>query len=332
MHRRSAYRIAISCLVLLAARGTVPSPASARPLLPSGIPEPHAPTEKRAGVETASPPAAPFDRPSGSESPPAPTTDTPPPAEPSTSPTPSAPAADVDAAAAALGSAPASEPAPPPLPPEVAPTLPPDISEISQLSLEALMNQKVETATKTATGLRQIPNRVVVVTADEIRLRGYRYLIELVENLPGIQVMNFVEAETGAHVIVRGIWQNNKILVLYNGHKITSPEGKDFIFGRHDWSLANVRRVEFIFGPASALYGADAVSAVINIVPKDFQDLQGHHVEATLGYGINNTVEADAATGFRSDPLQIRVDGAFHHSSGPNFLNAYPDYYAPLRG
>ena len=87
--------------------------------------------------------------------------------------------------------------------------------------------------------------------------------------------MNYVEAETGAHVIVRGIWQNNKILVLYNGHKITSPEGKDFIFGRHNWSLANVKRVEFIYGPASALYGADAVSAVINIVPKDWKDLDG---------------------------------------------------------
>jgi outer membrane receptor for ferrienterochelin and colicin len=38
---------------------------------------------------------------------------------------------------------------------------------------------------------------VVVVTDEEIRRRGYRYLIELVENLPGIQVMNYVEAETG---------------------------------------------------------------------------------------------------------------------------------------
>jgi outer membrane receptor protein involved in Fe transport len=298
------------------------------------MPEPHPVGERRATADPAPSAPAPGGGEDTSDDQEATTTaaEPPPPATGGAQATPTAPPPDVAAAAAALGGAPTAEPKAPPPPPEVVPVLPPDISEISQLSLEALMNQKVETATKTATGLRQIPNRVVVVTGDEIRLRGYRYLIELVENLPGIQVMNFVEAETGAHVIVRGIWQNNKILVLYNGHKITSPEGKDFIFGRHDWSLANVRRVEFIFGPASALYGADAVSAVINIVPKDFQDLQGHHVEATLGYGINNTVEADAATGFRSDPLQIRVDGAFHHSAGPNFLNAYPEYYAPLRG
>ena len=223
-------------------------------------------------------------------------------------------------------------PAEPPQEPEPAPALGPgEIGRVADMPLEALLNMQVETATKTVTGIRQIPNRVLVVTAEEIRRRGYRYLIELVENLPGIQVMNYVEAETGAHVIVRGIWQNNKILVLYNGHKITSPEGKDFIFGRHDWSLANVKRVELIFGPASALYGADAVSAVINIVPKDWKDLEGHQVEASAGYGLYNTVESDLSTGFRTGPLQVRVDAAFHHSQGPDFLKSYPNYYASLR-
>ena len=226
---------------------------------------------------------------------------------------------------------PGPAPEPPPEPPENA-TAQSEIGRVAEMPLEALLNMEVETATKTATGIRQIPNRVLVVTGEEIRRRGYRYLIELVENLPGIQVMNYVEAETGAHVIVRGIWQNNKILVLYNGHKITSPEGKDFIFGRHDWSLANVKRVELIFGPASALYGADAVSAVINIVPKDYKDLDGHHVEVNAGYGLYNTVESDLSTGFRTGPLQVRVDGAFHHSAGPDFLESYPNYFASLRG
>jgi outer membrane receptor protein involved in Fe transport len=226
-----------------------------------------------------------------------------------------------------------AQPEEPPAPPRAPPPdeTPPEFGDISKLTLDALMNQHVETATKTSTNIRQIPNRVVVVTDEEIRRRGYRYLIELVQDLPGVQALNYVEAETGAHVIVRGIWQNNKILVLYDGHKITSPEGKDFIFGPHDWSLANVKRVEFIFGPASALYGADAVSAVINIVPKDYKDLQGKHVEVTGGYGLYNTVEADLGTGFRFAPLQVRVDAAFHRSDGPDFLKDYPDYYASLR-
>ena len=314
--RLVTYRSAMSgatCLIGLL--GSL-SPVGATPLAPPPSLPVHRASEQREAKIPADTPALPpgltreASPTAGLESPASPVAPAPPP------PVPAAGPSDAGAETAPI---------------DVGPVLPPEISEISRLSLEALMNQKVETATKTATGLRQIPNRVVVVTSDEIRLRGYRYLIELVENLPGIQVMNFVEAETGAHVIVRGIWQNNKILVLYNGHKITSPEGKDFIFGRHDWSLANVKRVEFIFGPASALYGADAVAAVINIVPKDFQDLQGHHVEATLGYGLHNTVEADLSTGFRADPLQVRVDGAFHRSAGPNFLKSYPDYYAALR-
>jgi outer membrane receptor protein involved in Fe transport len=42
-------------------------------------------------------------------------------------------------------------------------------------------------------------------------------------------------------------------------------------------------------------------------------------------------VESDLATGFRTDLLQVRIDGSFHHSAGPNFLKQYPDYYQPLR-
>ncbi len=223
----------------------------------------------------------------------------------------------------------------PPEEPEPSPERPPpardDLAVVSGMSLEQLINQRLEAATKTLTPILQIPNRVEVVTDEQIRRRGYRYLIELLEDLPGLQTMNYVEAETGAHVIVRGIWQNNKILVLYNGHKITSPEGKDFIFGRHNWSLANVKRVELIYGPASALYGADAVSAVINIVPKDWNDLDGHVVEGTAGYGLYNTVEADLATGFRINQLNVRVDGAFHRSDGPDLLRDYGEYYASLR-
>src|SRR5688572_15519983 len=109
----------------------------------------------------------------------------PPPAEP-------APPADPPPA-----DPPPAEPAPPvePAPevPEPAPAQT-EIGRVAEMPLEALLNMEVETATKTATGIRQIPNRVLVLTADEIRRRGYRYLIELVESLPGIQVMNYVEA------------------------------------------------------------------------------------------------------------------------------------------
>src|SRR5688572_26038439 len=96
---------------------------------------------------------------------------------------------------------PPAEPAPPAEPPPAEPAPPvepaPEVPEptpaqtetgpVAEMPLEALLNMEVETATKTATGIRQIPNRVLVLTADEIRRRGYRYLIELVENLPGIQ-------------------------------------------------------------------------------------------------------------------------------------------------
>ncbi len=212
---------------------------------------------------------------------------------------------------------------------------PAEASPLVQMSLQELMDLKIDAATRTSTPLRKIPNRVVVITDEDMRRRGYRYLIDVLEDLPGVQSMRNMEPEWGSLLFVRGVWQNNKILILYNGQKVNSPENRDHYFGNYAWSLHNVKRIEFIYGPASALYGADAVSGIINIVTYDAEDMGEHHVRLSLDAGTwlrsgEHRVDADLSAAAIWGPLRLHASGAFHDSGGPRLIEDYPKFYAPF--
>ncbi|MFC1504740.1 TonB-dependent receptor plug domain-containing protein [Spirochaetota bacterium] len=198
-----------------------------------------------------------------------------------------------------------------------------------EMSFEELLGLKVSTATKTATSIKDIPNKVIIITEDDIKNRNYRYLVDIFDDLPGVQVMPLQQAEHRTHVLVRGIWQNNKILVLFNGLKINPPENRNFTFG-DTISLANVKRIEFIYGPTSALYGADAVNGIINIITKDYRDL-GYTLETGSSWGRYNKTDSHVICGFESGPINCVILGAFHYSQGPDLLTDYSDFYAPIR-
>ena len=197
------------------------------------------------------------------------------------------------------------------------------------MSIEELLDVRIGAATRTWTELRNIPSKVIVITAQDIRRRNYKYLIDIFDDLPEVQVLPKVQAESRTHVLVRGIWQNNKILILYNGQKINLPANNPVSLGQ--WlSLDTVERIEFIYGPASALYGADVVNGILSITTKSVHDLKPHRLELSAAYGRFNEVVAHAGGGYQYGPLQVTGSVAYRHDDGPNLKKDYPDYYAPI--
>jgi outer membrane receptor protein involved in Fe transport len=189
-------------------------------------------------------------------------------------------------------------------------------------------------ATKTSTSVKKIPNKVVVVTEKDIKRRNYRYLGDVISDLPGFQDFKRQNMEVLTEVLVRGVFQNNKIVVLHNGQRINSPTNRPFAYG--DWvSMANVRKVEVIYGPASALWGADAVSALINIETKDFED-QPTQVDVAVGaentdiskaLKVNSVKEGSLGTRFQAGDLKLSLFADYHYTGGPDFLKDYPEVY-----
>lgn len=169
--------------------------------------------------------------------------------------------------------------------------------DLKKLSLEDLMNvevKEVTTASKRAEKATETPGMAYVIDKNDIKLRGYSNLKDVLRDLPGMETTEYYFSEIGTQVPVRGIVGNNKIVVLVNGMRVNPPGGENFPF-RSDFSVRDAEQIEVIYGSGSTLYGRDAVSAVINVKTKKPQE--GVHGEAGFTGGLNNEREAWATFG-----------------------------------
>jgi outer membrane receptor protein involved in Fe transport len=141
------------------------------------------------------------------------------------------------------------------------------IADLKKLSLEELLAVEVATVTtpsKRPERTTAAPATVIVIDRNEIELRGYRTLKDLLRDLPGMETVEFSFSEYGTLVPVRGIVGNNKIVVLVNGMRVNPPGGENLPL-RTDFSVRGAQQIEVMYGPGSTLYGQDAISAVINV-------------------------------------------------------------------
>ncbi len=163
------------------------------------------------------------------------------------------------------------------------------------------------TATRRRTELRKVPAIATVITADEIRNMGARDLTDVLKMVPGFGVsLNRV----GSHMFeVRGVRTtfSEKIVVMIDGHRLyESFYGSALFHLFNDLSVGNVRQIEVIRGPGSALYGANAFVAVVNIITKDADD-----PEVAVTGGSFGTKKISVLGGSSSEDL--KVFGSFDH-------------------
>ncbi|EAR60919.1 TonB-dependent receptor [Oceanospirillum sp. MED92] len=121
--------------------------------------------------------------------------------------------------------------------------------------------------------LRKAPGVVTVITADDIERSGATHLDEVLESVPGLHVNRSDLSRLEPVYSIRGI-QNGfsaQALILFNSMEIKNPfsGGLPAVFRL---PLNSISRIEIIKGASSALYGANAFSGVINIIPKKGQD------------------------------------------------------------
>ncbi|MEO6453785.1 MAG: TonB-dependent receptor plug domain-containing protein [Ginsengibacter sp.] len=198
------------------------------------------------------------------------------------------------------------------------------VIKLSELSLEALMDIKVITATGSEQKISEAPSTMNVITAKQIEDRGYEQLEDALRDIPGI---DFIHLNGYAPTLIyfRGMYgaENLRALLMIDG----IPENN--IIGSNDmggpaYSLHNVQRIEVIWGPASALYGANAFGGVINIITKKGEDINGLHYEK--GYGTFNTSIDKVMYGIKKSNFDIAFSGSLYSTDGPVFSNRDPDY------
>ena len=197
--------------------------------------------------------------------------------------------------------------------------------EIFDMSLEDLLNIEVITVSKRAQSASDAPATIHVVTDKMIHDRGYFNLQDLLEDIPEIEIQKKSHAERNNLYTLRGTAGNEKFIVLIDGFRINSPTGTPHVVGAN-YSLVDAKRVEVILGPASALYGVDAFTGIINIITKTGEEIDGGNV--TVSYGQNNTTENSFVYGKKLDNLSFLVSGHFYYSDEPDLPEEYKDFFS----
>lgn len=143
--------------------------------------------------------------------------------------------------------------------------------------------QIVVSALKRPRTVSKSPAIMSVITAKQIRQMGFRTLVDVLKIVPGFYISM---DETGEREIaVRGVLDDasQKIKVLIDGHSVNDPWRGGAMWNFDDLPVGNIKRIEIIRGPGSALYGQNAFLAVVNIITKDTEDIDGFQLTTSGG-------------------------------------------------
>src|SRR5690242_11347014 len=200
------------------------------------------------------------------------------------------------------------------------------VDSLLQLSLEQLMNIKVVTASGYAQTTAEAPSTITVITAQQIKDRGYEQLEDALRDVPGIDMIH-LNGYAPTLIYFRGMYgaENLRALLMIDGIVENNIIGTNDMAGPA-YSLHNVKRIEIISGPTSALYGANAFGGVINIITKKGAQIDG--LEAEQGVGSFNTTFEKITMGTRKGNWEFSLAGTLYNSDGPKFTNRSPDYSA----
>src|SRR5580700_9748271 len=190
----------------------------------------------------------------------------------------------------------------------------PSTDELKQLSVEQLMNIEVTSVTRHPEKLLQAASAIQVITQEDIRRSGATTIPEVLRLADNLEV-----AQKNSHdwaISARGFNTalGNKLLVMIDGRTVYTPLYSGVFWDIQDYLLEDIDRIEVISGPGGALWGANAVNGVINIITKSAKDTQGVYADAGGGTQPRDFVGARYG-GLLGTDTGFRVYGKFFDRS-----------------
>jgi outer membrane cobalamin receptor len=137
------------------------------------------------------------------------------------------------------------------------------VAEDSSIQLKEV----VVTATKTEKEPQDVTQTVTVISAADIQKSAATTVAEVIDRTVGTQVKSNGPLGSTSSINIRGA-NSEQVLVLLDGRRLNSASAGGFDMADLPIPLENIERIEIVSGPSSALYGADAVGGVVNIITK----------------------------------------------------------------
>lgn len=144
------------------------------------------------------------------------------------------------------------------------------------------ITEQVLSAAKQLRTVQEAPALVSVIPAEDIRARGYRTLGQALETIPGWQNAFFLGNLANVPT-VRGTPQ--AALLLRDGISMFEPT-LNLAQANRSLPLETVKSIEVVTGPGGVLWGANSYLGIINLLPKEAEDING--LEGAIGYGDGN--------------------------------------------
>jgi len=168
-------------------------------------------------------------------------------------------------------------------------------TEIADLSLDQLMQIEVQSVSKYAQPLDKVPAIVTVISGEDFKRYGWRTVADMLRTIPGFYVSNAQRAYpmVGVSGLASPQIFNEDILVMLDGHRMNENMYDEGLLGDDSiFDVDLIDHVEIIRGPASSVYGGNALLGVINVITKTGKDFKGGEIFVALGSGKDRTGRA----------------------------------------
>ncbi|MDX2223998.1 MAG: TonB-dependent receptor [Rhodospirillaceae bacterium] len=184
-------------------------------------------------------------------------------------------------------------------------------AQAQQDAAETRLDEIVVTGSRIARPALDNNVPTVVVSEEELKVQGFENLADMFTSLPNVspsygtsrtQSTFSGAATSGLNTVNLRNLEENRSLVLINGRRVPSGDVNDSAVDLNTIPTANIERIEMLTGGASAIYGADAVAGVINIITK--KDFNGAQINLSYGEstkGDNKNPSGSAMIGGSND-------------------------------
>lgn len=149
----------------------------------------------------------------------------------------------------------------------------PTVQDLASMSLDRLLDMDITGASRQPQRMSEAAGTVTVITAEEIRALGYRSIADALRSVRGLSV---VYDRSYTFLGVRGFYApgdyNTRVLLLVDGNRVNENLYEQAYLGSEaPLDIDQVERIEFIPGQGSAVYGANALFGVVNVVMRPAQ-------------------------------------------------------------
>ena len=199
-------------------------------------------------------------------------------------------------------------------------------ADLTEMTLESLMEVRVIGASRYEQKLSEAPSYVSIVTRDDIRRFGYRNLTDVLRSIPGV----FTSYDRNYNYAgVRGLGPpgdyNTRILLVVDGHRINNNVYDEALIGNQfPVDIDLVERVEFVRGPASSLYGSNAFFGILNVITRRGGNVEGAELSASAASYQTYQGRATYGRAFSRGP-ELLLSGTLSDSKGQDLYFPFYD-------